>query len=75
MIYLLAPVLLDRMEEQCRVFGSYSAMEQVAKRLPIHSHYVLAYHGEDEMHLVFVYLLEEGGLTRYKLINGSLSKS
>jgi hypothetical protein len=75
MIYLLLPVLLNVLEEQCRVFGSYSSMEQVAKRLPVHSHYVLAYHGEDEMQLAFVYLLEEGGIARYTILNGSLSKS
>lgn len=75
MIYLVIPVLLSILEEQCRVFTTYSSMEQVVKRMPIHSHYVLAYHGEDEMQLAFVFLLEEGGLARYKIINGSLSKS
>lgn len=75
MIYVMVPTIIDKLEDECRVFTSYSYMEQVAKQLPVHSHYVLAYHGEDEMKLVFVYLLEEGHLARYKLINGSLSKS
>lgn len=76
MIYLLIPVLVDRIEEQCRVFSSYSAMEQVALTFPIHSHYTLAYHGTDELRMVFVYLIEEGPrLQRYSMVNGSLSRS
>jgi len=65
MIYLVVPETIANIEDECRVFTSYSAMEQAMKSLPERSHYVLAYYGEDEMKLRFVYVLVEGQLQRF----------